>query len=191
MAKKELGNRPFLYPYPVTIVGAEVDGKPNYMTIAFIGIVNMNPGMIAFGAGRGKHTVKGVLENKVFSVNIPSEKMLAVTDFAGMYSGSKIDKTGLFEVFYGKLGKAPLIKECPLNLECRLVQVLDLGGNDQIFIGEIVETYVDEQCLTDGLPDVEKMRPMVFTMFDNRYFGLGSCLGKAWSAGKDYRPVSG
>ena len=176
-----------LYPMPVTLVGSEVDGKPNFMTIAFIGIVNMNPGMIAMGANRSHHTNKGILEHKTFSVNVPSEDMVAAADYAGIYSGKKVDKSKLFEVFYGKLAHTPMIKKCPLNLECKVLEILDKGGMDQIIIGEIVESYAEEKYLTDGNPDITKMKPAVFAMGLNGYYGIGKHLGKAWNIGKDYR----
>jgi flavin reductase (DIM6/NTAB) family NADH-FMN oxidoreductase RutF len=188
MHKKTLGNKSLIYPMPVTIVGAGVKGKPNFLTVAFIGIVNASPGMVAFGSNRRHFTNTGILANRTFSVNIPSRDQLQITDYIGCYSGAKVDKSQLFEVFYGKLGNAPMIASCPLNLECRLTDVLERGGLDQIFIGEIVETYCEEKYLTDGTPDVTKMEPAVFTMYDNRYFGLGECLGQAWSIGKNFKP---
>lgn len=188
MDKKKMGNRPFLYPYPVVLVGTEVEGKANFITIAFCGIVNMNPGMLAIGMGKAHHSCKGLLSNRTFSVNIPSADMLEVTDYVGIYPGDKVDKSKLFAVFHGQLAGAPMIRDCPLNMECKVREVLDLGGLDHVVIAEIVETYVEERYLTDGLPDVEKMKPVVFSMFDNRYWGIGEYLGRAWSMGKDYRP---
>ncbi len=188
MTKKTLGNKSLIYPMPVTIVGADVEGKPNFLTVAFIGIVNASPGMVAFGSNRRHFTNKGVLANRTFSVNIPSQDQLEITDYIGLYSGAKVDKSTLFEVFYGKLGNAPMIASCPLNLECRVTDVLERGGLDQIFIGEIVESYCEEKYLTDGTPDVAKMKPAVFTMYDNRYFAIGEYLGPAWSLGKDFKP---
>jgi flavin reductase (DIM6/NTAB) family NADH-FMN oxidoreductase RutF len=186
--KTKLGSKPLLFPHPVALVGADVDGKPNYMTIAFIGVVNMNPGMIAFGGNRKHHTNRGILANKTFSVNIPSEAMLEAADYVGLNSGEKTDKSGLFEAFYGVLKNAPMITECPISMECKLLQTLDLGGLDTIFIGEIVETYADESVLTAGNPDIAKVKPFVFSMSDNRYHAVGRPLGKAWSIGKDYKP---
>ena len=81
-----------------------------------------------------------------------------------------------------------MIKEVPLNLECRLAKVLDLGGMNEVFIGEIIETYVDESVLTDGLPDIKKIKPIVFSMHDRNYWRVGEHLGKAWSVGKNFRP---
>jgi flavin reductase (DIM6/NTAB) family NADH-FMN oxidoreductase RutF len=186
--KKTLGSKSFLYPMPVTLVGADVDGKPNFLTVAYIGIVNAKPGMVAFGSNRKHYTNKGILANRTFSINIPSRDQLEITDYIGLYSGAQIDKSKLFEVFYGKLGNAPLIVSCPLNLECRVTDVLDRGGIDEIFVGEIVESYCEEKYLTEGYPDVEKMKPALFSMYDNRYFSIGECIGRAWSMGKNYKP---
>ena len=68
MIKKTLGNKSVLYPYPVTLVGADIDGKPNFLAISFIGIINANPGMIALGLGRNHYTNQGIFDNKTFSV---------------------------------------------------------------------------------------------------------------------------
>ena len=171
---------------PVTLVGANVDGKPNFMTIAFIGIVNINPGMIALGANHNHLTSKGITQNQTFSVNLPSQDMLEITDFVGINSGKKVDKSKLFEVFYGKLENAPMIKDCPINLECRVLEIMDKGGTDQIIIGEIIETYAEEKYLTDGSPDITKIKPPVFSMGQNNYYTIGEYLGKAWSMGKNY-----
>ena len=187
MAKKKLGSKSNLFPYPVTLVDAMVDGKPNFMTIAFIGIVNMNPAMVAMGANRGHYTCKGIRENMAFSVNIPTEKMMEVTDYCGLNSGDKTDKSGIFEVFYGSLKNAPMIKECPVNLECKVMQVLELGGMDTVFIAQVMESYADEECLTGSNVDIEKLRPMIFSMYENKYLGIGKYMGKGWSAGKGYK----
>jgi hypothetical protein len=67
------------------------------------------------------------------------------------------------------------------------VEKLSPGGTDDIYIGEIMETYCGQEYMTDGKPDVEKMGTFVFTMNDNRYFSLGKVIGKAWSDGKRFR----
>lgn len=186
--KKTLGSKSLMYPMPIALVGTRVEGKTNFYPVAFLGIVNANPGMLAIGTNRKHYSNRGILEHKEFSVNLPHTGMLKVTDYAGLHSGQDLDKSKLFEVFYGRLKNAPLIQDCPLNLECRVVEVLDRGGMDLIVIGEIVESHCDEDKLTNGLPDIEKMQPILFSMYDNRYFSIGPALGPAWSIGKDYQP---
>lgn len=79
--------------------------------------------------------------------------MVIITDYCELFSGNKVDKSQLFETFYGKLRTAPMIRECPINLECKLLQTLEFDMN-KAFIGEIVEAYAEEQYLTNNIPDI-------------------------------------
>jgi flavin reductase (DIM6/NTAB) family NADH-FMN oxidoreductase RutF len=146
--------------------------------------------MISVTLGKAHYTNSGIKENNTFSVNIPSENLLEATDFLGLNSGKILDKSRIFEVFYGGLQTAPMIKEAPLNLECKLVQTLDFAGTNEVFIGEIIEAYADEAILTDGLPDMSKLKPIAFSMHDYNYWGIGAYLGKAWSIGKGFKKKS-
>ena len=186
MDKVRLAPRTFLYPMPTVLVGANVNGKPNYITIAYCGIAQHSPPMISLASSRLHYTNAGIRENGTFSINIPSEHMVEVTDFIGLNSGKDIDKSVLFENFYGTLNTAPMIKECPLNLECRLVETVDLKGANELFIGEIVGAYAGDRYLTNGLPDITKIKPIVFSMHDNNYWALGRHLGSAWKIGKRF-----
>ncbi|MFX1486344.1 MAG: flavin reductase family protein [Promethearchaeota archaeon] len=188
MRKKEIGARNFLYPMPTTLVGANVKNKPNYEAIAYCGIVNSKPPMISIASARSHYTNIGINENKTFSVNIPSEEMVEATDYCGIVSGSRADKSAIFETFYGRLKTAPMIMECPINLECKLVVNLFFGGLDEIFIGEIVEAYAEETYLTKDLPDIEKIKPIIYSVYDDRYWRIGEYLGQAFSIGKEFKP---
>lgn len=190
MEKRRIGAKTFLYPMPTVIVGATVGGKPNYITIAYCGIVQHAPPMVAVTLGKSHYTNAGIRESRSFSVNIPSEEMVELTDYCGIVSGNKVDKASLFTTFHGMLGNAPMIRECAVSLECRLVQMLDYGGTNELFIGEIVETYADESVLSHGLPDIRKLRPIIFSMHDNNYWKIGDHLGKAWSVGRKFKPAS-
>lgn len=98
-------------------------------------------------------------------------------------SGRDADKSGLFEVFYGELETAPMIRECPLCLECKLIDVVELPSNS-LFLGEIVAAYTEEKYLTGGKPDIQKMNPVLLTMPDGDYRAVGERVAKAWSVGK-------
>lgn len=184
MAKIDIGAKPFLYPMPTTLVGAHVGGKPNYLPVAYTGIVNHNPPMISIALSKTHYTTAGIRENGTFSVNIPSEDLVKITDYCGLTSGHKVDKSQLFEAFYGKLGTAPMIKQCPLNLECKVVQTLEMP-TDALFIAEIVAVYAEERYLTDGLPDIKKLKPIVFSVADKNYWRVGEHLAQAFSIGKE------
>jgi flavin reductase (DIM6/NTAB) family NADH-FMN oxidoreductase RutF len=187
MDKISIAPRTFLYPMPLVLIGAEVSGKPNYTTIAYCGIAQNNPPMISIASNKAHYSNTGIKENGTFSVNIPSEDMVTIVDFVGLNSGKYVDKSTLFEHFYGTLKTAPMIKECPLNLECRLVTIVDLKGANELIIGEIVGAYAEDNYLTNGLPDIAKIKPIIFSMHDNNYWKLGGHLGRAWNIGKGFK----
>jgi flavin reductase (DIM6/NTAB) family NADH-FMN oxidoreductase RutF len=174
----------FFIPMPVVLVGTMVNGCANFMAVGWCARVNGNPPMIACGIAKNHYTPKGMEESKTFSVNIPSSDLLEKTDYCGLVSGAKTDKSEVFTVVYGSLGTAPMIKECPVCLECRLVQTVDLPTHN-LYIGEIAGAYADERVIKDQKPDFPAIDPLFLTMPDNRYWSLGKCAGDAWSAGKN------
>ncbi|HEX9920607.1 MAG TPA: flavin reductase family protein [Candidatus Methylomirabilis sp.] len=182
MDKISIKTNAFLYPMPVTLVGTLIAGRPNFMAVGWIARVNLDPPLIAMGLNKRHSTPSAIQENQAFSVNIPSKDLMEATDYCGLVSGKEVDKSGLFEVFYGELKAAPLIKACPLCLECRLIQTITLPTH-YLFLGEIVGAYTEERYLTEGKPDIRKMNPFVLTMPDNNYWVVGEHAGKAWSLG--------
>jgi flavin reductase (DIM6/NTAB) family NADH-FMN oxidoreductase RutF len=187
--KKKIGNQNVLYPMPVTIVGALVNGKINFINIAHVGILNIRmPHLISLGMGKIHHTNAGIRENKTFSVNILSQDQMVEMDYVGLVSGSKTDKSGVFETFFGELKTAPIIQNCPLSMECRLYDTYELKTHD-VFIGEIVATYADEAALSDGKVDLVKVKPLLFDMAGKKYWSLGPAVGSCWSVGKQYKNI--
>ena len=179
--KKSLGAKNCLYPMPTTIVGAIVDGKPNYIAMAHMGIMDFTS--VSMGMNKNHYTNAGIKETGTFSINIPSVDMVVETDYFGTVSGRDVDKGALVETFYGTLETAPMIQSCPINMECRLIKTVDFPEHD-VFVGQIVETYCDEECLSDGIVDFSKVRPILFVANDRSYWRLGDRLAKAWDIGK-------
>ena len=186
MDKINLGSTIPAYPMAVSLVGAHVDGKPNFLAVAWFTMVSYQPPRIAIALGKGHHTNPGIKENKGFSVCLPSEDMVEVTDYCGIVSGKKTDKSKIFDLFYGELQTAPMIKACPLNMECKLVETVDSSMNE-IFIGEIMGTYTEEDYMTDGKLDFKKMKPLILSQPDTTYWSLGKTVAKAWNIGKGYK----
>ncbi len=168
---------------PVVLVGTQVQGRANFMTVGWCARANANPPMIVCGIGNHHYTPQGIAETKTFSVNIPPSALLEKTDYCGIVSGEKIDKSRVFDVFYGSLKTAPMIRECPVTLECRLEKAVPLPTNT-LFIGEIVGAYADGNVMKDNKPDFAVIDPLFLTMPDNRYWTIGKPAGDAWSAGK-------
>ena len=182
MEKQPIGTN-FFIPMPVVLMGTQVKGKDNFMVVGWCARVNGNPPMIACGIAKNHFTPRGVAENKTFSINIPSADLVEKTDYCGIVSGANTDKSKVFSVFSGTLKTAPMIRECPVTLECRLVQVVSLPTH-HLFIGEIVGAYADGNVIREGKPDFRAIDPLFLTMPDNRYWTLGKHTGDAWSTGK-------
>ena len=186
MDKINLGSTVPSYPMPVSLVGAHVDGKPNFMTVAWFSMACYKPPRIAIVLVKNHYTNPGIKENKAFSVCLPSEDMVEVTDYCGIVSGKKRDKSKIFDLFYGEEKTVPMIKDCPLNIECKLVEIVESESNE-IFIGEIIGTYTEERFLSDGKLDFKKMKPLILSQPDTSYWRLGEPFAKAWNIGKKYK----
>lgn len=187
MSKVTMGPQTLIFPMPALLVGANVYDKPNFMTVAWGGIANSEPPMISVAIRHQRYTFTGIRQNLTFSINVPSSNLVKEADYCGIVSGSKVDKADVckFTVFYGKLNNAPLIEQCPVNLECSVVHILNLGSHSLI-IGRIEETYVSENCLTDGKPDVNKIKPIIFTT-THHYHAIGEFLANAFSIGRELK----
>lgn len=184
---KPIGTVNALYPMPTTLVGTTVDGKPNFLAVAHVGILNHGtPQYLSIGLGKAHYSNAGIHENQTFSICMPSEDLIVETDYCGIMTGKKTDKAALFDVFFGELKTAPMIRQCPVNMELKLHDVLDFTSHD-IFIGELVQTHADESVLTEGKIDVAKLRPLMFDMASVKYWRLGPAVGNCWSVGKSLK----
>lgn len=189
MGKVPIGPQTLVYPMPALLVGSNVDGKPNFMTVAWSGIANATPPMISIAIRHQRYTMIGIRQNLTFSINVPSCDMVRETDYCGSISGAKANKVEVcqFKVFYSKLENAPLIEQCPVNLECKVGHILDLGSHFLV-IGRIEETYLLKNCLTNGQPDVDKIKPFAYAREPSRnYQALGEVIGKAYSIGEELK----
>jgi flavin reductase (DIM6/NTAB) family NADH-FMN oxidoreductase RutF len=182
--KSSLGAKNSLYPLPTTLVGTHVDGKPNYIAIAHVGVMALRH--VSVSMNKRHYSNQGIHEHQCFSVNVPSLDLLRETDYCGLVSGADVDKSALFTSFYGELPAAPMIAECPVNMECELVRALDFETHD-VFIGRVVQAYCEERFLTDGKLDLGKVQPLLFSMPDRSYWSIGERTAKAWDAGKALR----
>lgn len=183
MKKNKIGPQTLLYPMPAVLVGTVIDNRPNFMTAAWSGIACSKPPCISVAIQPIRYTHKGILENNMFSINIPSADMVKEVDFCGIYSGKKDDKSAIFRVFYGDVETAPLIEECPLNFECKVIQSLELGSHT-LFIGEVLETHVSSNCMNEKNIDTGFVNPLIFTASTRQYHRIGEAVAPAFSIGK-------
>jgi flavin reductase (DIM6/NTAB) family NADH-FMN oxidoreductase RutF len=187
MSKKKLGPQPMIWPHPTVLVGANVDGKPDFAAVAWTGVAAGSPPCVTIGLQPHRYSLKGIYQNRAFSVNIPSMDLVKETDYCGLVSGKDTDKVKDcgFKIFYGSLATAPLIEQCPVNLECEALHFLNLGSHILV-VGKVVETHLSEDCLTDDKPDMDKVRPFAFG--PGGYYVIGEAFAKAFKVGWEINP---
>ena len=186
--KKSLGAKTLAYPTPVWLVGTyDPEGRPNVMTAAWVGICCSKPPCLAVSLRKATYSYGNIVARQAFTISIPSEAHLKEADYVGMASGRDLDKFARvkFTPVESDLVDAPYVAECPLILECKLIHTLEIGLHTQ-FVGEIIDVKADEEVLGDrGLPDIEKVKPLVFGPEVRTYHGIGRYLGQAFAVGKD------
>jgi flavin reductase (DIM6/NTAB) family NADH-FMN oxidoreductase RutF len=188
--KNKIKPSAFLFPMPVVIVGANVNGKANFETLAYVGIIEYKPPLISIASYETHHTNIGIRKNRTFSVNTPTESIIEATDYYGIVSGKDADKSEVLDVFYGELKTAPMIHKSPLNLECKVIKIIDLKElvdvekSHTLFIGEVMNAYADDEYLTEGTPDITKLKTFTYSL--GKYWKIGKELAEAWKVGKVY-----
>jgi len=185
--KKSFGATILVFPTPVWCVGSyDTNGNPNIMTIAWGGICCSKPPCVTISLRKATFTYGNIMQRKAYTLNIPSEKYIREADYFGMVSGKDVDKfkkSGLTPV-KSALVDAPYVAEFPMIVECKVIHHYEIGLHTQ-FVGEIVNTQVDENALTaEGNPAIEKVRPVVFSPGTHQYHAVGQLTGDAFSIGK-------
>ena len=173
-----------LYPMPTTLVGTVINHKINFLAVAHVGILNHGePQYLSIGLSKAHYSNQGIITNKSFSICLPNRQIMAQTDYCGIVTGKNTDKSKVFDTFFGEVPGAPMISECPVNMELKLHEVLDFNTHD-IFIGELVQTYADPSVLTNGKIDMAKLDPLLFDMASKKYWAIGQAVGDCWREGK-------
>ncbi len=178
MAKQIWKPSTMLNPVPVVMVTCtDNTGKPNIITLAWVGTVNSDPPMVSISVRKQRYSYELLKQKGEFVINMPSRKLTFATDFCGVKSGRDIDKFEAMQLTPERASKVdvPLIKECPVNLECVVRQVLELGSHD-LFIAEVVATNVDEKLLDEtGKLNLHKAELIAYA--HGEYYPIGESLG--------------
>src|SRR5512136_941471 len=180
LMKSSLGAKTIVPATPVWVVGTyDREGKPNVMTAAWGGVCCSKPPCIYVSLRKATQTYKNIKKRKSFTVSIPSEKYTKEADYFGITSGKTVDKfsaTSLTPV-KSDLVDAPYIKEFPLILECKVLKIVEIGLHTE-FIGEIMDVKADSVVLNEKkLPDIEKMKPIIWNMAGMMYHKVGNSVG--------------
>lgn len=176
--KKQIRNTLALYPTPLVVVGAMVDGKPNWLLVGHLGIIGHDRVMVSLA--KTHYTNQGIKATRALSINIVDEALLPKADYTGCVSGSKQDKSE------NKIGEAgtPLIDAAPVSMSCTVEDIYETEGFES-FICKIAATYAEESVLTlEGKIDYHALKPVLFEMPTYEYLRTGEVIGKCMSYGK-------
>ena len=165
--KKNLGNLLALYPKPMTVVGAEVEGKVNWLVVGHTGVIGHD--RILVSMSKSHYTNQGIKKSKRFSVNLVSREMLPKADYVGSVSGVTVDKSEVFAYHIGEHG-TPVIDASPLTMECEVVDIYETEGFDNF--------------INNGKLDYTKLKPVLFEFPTYSYLATGEIIGKCLNLDK-------
>ncbi len=168
-----------LYPIPAVMVScAEMATKPNIITVAWAGTVCSNPPMVSISIRKERYSYDIIKTSGEFVINLVTEELVQAADYCGVRSGRELDKFKEMKLtpMKGKLSMAPLIAEAPVNIECRVKEIIPLGSHD-MFLAEVVSVAVDQRYMDDkGKFHLNQTGLIVYS--HGEYYGLGKYIGK-------------
>lgn len=181
MNKKNIGSLLALYPKPMTVIGAEVEGKVNWLVVGHTGIIGHD--RILVSMSKQHYTNQGIKKLKKFSINLVSREMLPKADYVGSVSGASVDKSDVFAYHIGENG-TPVIDTSPLTMECNVVDTYKTDDFDN-FICAVVNTYAAPDVLdSNGKLDYTRLKPVLFEFPTYSYLATGEVIGKCLNLDK-------
>lgn len=178
MQRLEFSPSEALYPVPVALVSCMDADRANIITIAWCGVVCSKPPMLSISIRPSRYSNKIIRASGEFVLNIPTQKLLKEVDLCGIVSGRDEDKFSLcgFTKIKASAVKAPMIKECPVNIECKVKNTLSLGAHD-MFLGEIIKVHREASILDkEGNVNYSEAAPIVYNQ--GEYWSLGKKIGR-------------
>lgn len=178
MSKKIWKPGTFVYPIPAALVTSGDMKNSNILTVAWTGILNTNPAIVYISVRPERYSYKLIKENKEFAINLTNEKLAFATDWCGVRSGAKFDKFKEMKLTKEKAEfiKAPLIKESPVSIECKVIEERNLGSHT-MFVAEVLSIDADEEYIDEkGAFDISKCDLIAYA--NGGYYKLGKKLGK-------------
>lgn len=168
-----------LYPVPAVMVSCAREGeKPNIITVAWAGTINSDPAMVSISVRKQRYSYDIIKETKEFVINLVTEDLTFATDYCGVKSGRDVDKFTEMKLtaIDSRFVKAPSIAESPVNIECKVKEIIPLGSHD-VFLAEVVNVTVDDKYMEEnGRFNLNSSKLVAYS--HGEYYGLGKKLGK-------------
>lgn len=178
MSKVQWKGGTFIYPIPAVMVSCGTMEESNIITVAWTGILNTNPAMCYISVRPERYSHNIIKENGEFAINLTTRQLAYATDWCGVKSGRDVDKFKEMKLTKERANiiKAPLIKECPVSVECKVKEIVPLGSHD-MFVAEIVAIDADEKYIDEkGAFDIGKYDLIAYA--NGGYYPLESKIGK-------------
>lgn len=178
MSKIQWKGGTFIYPIPAVMVSCGTMEESNIITVAWTGILNTNPAMCYISVRPERYSHDIIKENGEFAINLTTRQLAYATDWCGVKSGRDVDKFKEMKLTKERANiiKAPLIKECPVSVECKVKEIVPLGSHD-MFVAEIVAIDADEKYIDEkGAFDIGKCDLIAYA--NGGYYPLESKIGK-------------
>lgn len=168
-----------LYPVPAVMVTvSDGQGNDNVITIAWAGTINSDPAMVSISVRKSRYSHELLMKNKEFVINLVTKDLTFAMDYCGVKSGRDMDKFQAMKLTKGKAGtvNVPIIEESPVNIECKVTQILELGSHD-MFLAKVTAVLADEKYMDEsGRFDLNKSNLVAYS--HGQYFTLGEYIGK-------------
>lgn len=168
-----------VYPLPAVLVTVtDGEGNDNVLTIAWTGTICTNPALVYISVRKERHSYDMLKKTGEFVINLTTEELVFATDFCGVRSGRDMDKFKEMNLTKEEATyvKAPMIKESPVNIECKVVEVKEYGSHD-MFVAEVLAVHADEKYMDEtGKFDLSKANPIVYS--HGEYYTMGEKIGK-------------
>lgn len=168
-----------LYPLPAVMVSVgNKQGETNIITVAWTGTICTNPAMVYISVRPERYSYQMIKESGEFVINLTTEKLVKATDYCGVKSGRDVDKwkeMNLHQVKAETLEYSPLILESPVNIECKVVEIKELGSH-HMFLANITAVHADEAYLNEQ-NKFELNNTGLLAYSHGEYLGLGKKLG--------------
>lgn len=167
-----------LYPLPAVLVSCgDYKGKSNLLTIAWTGTVCTNPPMVYISVRPSRYSYSLIRDTREFVINLTTEQMAHATDYCGVRSGREHDKWADCKLtpIPAKTVQCPMIAESPVNIECKVTQIQELGSH-HMFLAEVTAVHVDDRYMDDqNTFHLENAGLLAYS--HGNYFNLGKTLG--------------
>ncbi len=168
-----------LYPVPAVMVTvSDGVGNDNIITIAWAGTINSDPAMVSISVRKSRYSHELLMKNKEFVINLVTKDLTFAMDYCGVKSGRDVDKFSSMKLTKGKAStvSVPIIEQSPLNIECKVTEVLELGSHD-MFLAEVTAVLADEKYIDEnGRFDLNASNLVAYS--HGQYFTLGDNIGK-------------